>query len=219
MIQNITTADGAVATIVNALKTLGFKDHPSVSGGLYWEADTNEKIYLYVYASGSNTIIVIRNSSNSNIGTNISFSSSLSWKITYEKIGDSIAFGFNTTNITSNHIQFLWVAPTSQNDDWLVIYPYNGNFVNARTQVTATNANATYGGSTNGVQLIKAYDGARFCDNLYVTPMSPSIPSYNDTYQNNYVTVEVGNDEYLCVNISNSTYSYVKWCIKRVVSA
>ena len=203
MIETVQTADGTIATLGTLLVSLGFEAHPTVSGGYYWGNDTNKKVYLYIYTSGSNTAIAIRNSSNTAISSVFQAASASAWKITYCILGDSIIIGSKLTTNTGCGMYWGFIAPKTQNDDWMCFYPQGGTVMNMKTQTAIANG-VCYTGSASGVQIVKAYDGARFTDNLYLAVMHPSLSAWSDTAGNNYAIAEIDNKEYLLVNNGNT---------------
>lgn len=212
MINVINLATGSTTDIGSALASIGFTVDSSDSTKYYYDNDTNHKIYVKVSANGSNANIRMYTSGNSALG-NVNIASATPCKLVYEEIGDSILFGI-VASTASNKLHFGIIAPTSQDDDWIYIYPYNSTPINGRTEATFVAYGQIYQGGASGVAIVKAYDGSRFTDNLYVTAVSPSIATYADTSNINYATAQIDNDYYRVVNMGNYVNGACKYVIK-----
>ena len=212
MINVINLATGSTTDIGAALETIGFTKDSSDSTKYYYDSDTNHKIYIKVSASGSNANIRAYNSANNALG-NVNITSATPCKLCYEQIGNTLLFGV-VASTAPNKLHFGIIEPKSQNDDWLYIYPYNSTPINGRTEATFTLYGQVFQNSASGVWIVKAYDGARFTDNLFVTAISPSLATYSDTTAINYCTAEIDGDSYRIVNLGNNTNSSCKFAFK-----
>ena len=221
--NNIILTTASVADVLQALEDIGFTVSTS-QGIARWENDTNNKIYFKFAVSSSYTTINIYNSSNTKVWGEVSLTTSTSYKMTYEVIGESVVFGFNAVSNTGNMIHFGVIAPTSENDDWEYLAYYVGNsatatnrFINGRTEViTIYSTTSMYNGSALGVQIVKAYDTTRFLDNIYLTSVCESIQAGHiiTSSANNFAEATIGNDTYLIINMTNNA-NYNKIAIKK----
>jgi hypothetical protein len=215
----------SIANVLTALESIGFTVDTTTNIAR-WSYDTNNNIYFKVEASGSYVVVKIYNSSGTSLWDGASMSQ-VQMKMTYERIGNSIAFGFIPVTQTGNNIQYLIVEPKDAEDNWLYCNCYfsTGTAINhiidGNTQNVVTNpTTALYNGSANGVQLCKYYDGTRFVENLYEVPVCASFPqgvrSTTQMTGNNYIEATVGNDTYLILNFSGSATG-VKLAIKKTL--
>ena len=142
-------------------------------------------------------------------------------KITYEINGNGILFGVGPTSISANRIHFIISAPISQEDDWIYWVATSSNspiVVNGRTESTTSYMSSRqYPYTALGVQLVKAYTGSRFADNIFLMTAGIQVGNLSQGNENNFIEATVGNDEYIVVNGTNSSL-YVCAAVKRIIS-
>lgn len=219
---NVSIGVGSVANVIAALVSIGFEQDQTNTDRVYWTKDTNHKMYLRVYTNSSNTAVACYNSSGTVCGTNIAASASGNWKMTYELVGDSVLVGFTLATTTYNKIQFGIVAPTTNQDSWIYLPYYSGFAMYSEDTETALvfGTSSLYQGSANGIQLVKAYDGVRFTDNLYIATVLESLRTAGMTNDNNYYEATIGNDKYIVFKTSSqasgtSYYTAPAFAIKK----
>ena len=209
--NSVSMTSGSIADVLAALQSLGFTVDTS-TGIARWTADTNNKIYLKAETSGSNTLLKVYKSSNTLIHNGVTMVASTAKKMMYEKIGDSVVFGFANASNTGNIIQYIIAEPKDTADHWLYVIAYMGNGdSNAAKVIDGATENVInmvtyqlYAGSANGIQLCKYYDGIRFVENLFETSVCASVPNIynaNSTFStNNYIEATIGTDTFLVIN-------------------
>lgn len=204
---------GSVANVIAALVSIGFEQDQTNTDRVYWTKDTNHKMYLRVYTNSSNTSVTCYNSSGTACGANLALSASVAWKMTYELIGNSVLVGFRLGSDAYNKVQFGIIAPVSTSDSWIYLPYYSGfgAYSGDTEQAWSLGASSLYNGSANGVQIVKAYDGARFVDNLYIATVLASLYPAGASGSNNYYEATIEGDKYLVFKTSSqsqsSTYS------------
>ena len=223
--NSVSVGLGSIENMLSALQSIGFTID-SENNTAKWGYDTNNKLYFKLATSSSNITFGLYNSSNTAIWGTYSYGNTYSFKMLYERIGNSIVFGFVPSNASGNCVHFAVVAPTSENDDWLYVMPYIGSgaiankIANGKTEsVVGYSATSLYSGSANGIQICKWYDGYRFADNLYLCGACASVPACSNFISsrsnNNYVEATIGTDTYLVINALNAENS-TKIAIKKV---
>lgn len=212
---NVEVGVGSIANVLSALESIGFTVDTTNSTAK-WGYDTNNNLYFKAETNSSNTILKLYNSSNSAIHFGITVAQATQLKMTYERIGNSVVFGFVPLSAAGNSIQVMIVEPKDTEDNWLYCVGFTNstsgknNIINGATQNSDNYVlKSLYNGSANGVQLCKYYDGLRFCGNLYETAMCASVPlmvnGSGSTTTNNYIEATVGTDTFLIVNLDSST--------------
>lgn len=202
---------GSVANIVSTLESIGFQADSQDGQKLYWPYDTDNNIYVYVYTNNSNTRVVLRNSSGTDItgSTLVQYATASSWRIVYEIIGENVVFGFLLASTAYNKIQFAIIAPKSQNDTWLYTGINNTAQAvylgNTETSITFGEKPLLYTGSANGIQIVKFYNGARFVDNLYITTVCTGIGTSTTAGNNNYIEATIDEKVYLIIKFVSGT--------------
>lgn len=226
---NVDIGVGSIANVLSALESIGFTVDTTNSTAK-WGYDTNDKLYFKAETNSSNTILKLYNSSDTVIHFGITMASATQLKLTYEKIGNSVVFGFLPLTSTGNCIQVIISEPKDTEDSWLYCIGYTNastgknSIVNGATESSIIYpTTALYNGSANGVQLCKYYDGLRFCGNLYETAVCESISNIvngNGTASaNNYVEARIDADTYLIVNHNANLPLGVKLAIKKTLLA
>ena len=214
----MTITTGSIANVSAALVSIGFTADPNDNTKLYWTNDTNHKLYIKLITNSSNTQIAVYNSSNAEVSglTKPSFSNTASWKLTYEIIGNSIIFGFRLLSDSYNNIQFIIVEPSDNTEEWLYCYPGNTGYATGGNSQTSMQMCTyyLYNGSTSGVQIVKAYYGGKFVNNLFVTAYSPFIAKVGESNNNNYATATIAGNEYILINLTANA-NYTKYAVKR----
>lgn len=222
--NNVDIGVASVASVLSALEDIGFTVDTTTNIAR-WSYDTNNNIYFKIELINGYVWIKIYNSSDASLfeGTQMNLTQ---MKMTYERIGNSIAFGFIPMTQTGNNIQYLIVEPKDTEDNWLYCTHYAGGtasqlnrIIDGNTQNVAANpTTALYNGSANGVQLCKYYNGSRFVGNLYETSVCASFAkgekSMNIMAGNNYIEATIGDDTYLILNFSSGVTG-VKLAIKK----
>ena len=211
MINVTTLADGSIASISAALIEIGFVSITAGDTELRWEKDTNEKVKVKLVTYGQNTQIYLAYSNGTNFSTVFQSLSAVSWNLTYELIGDSILFGLAPSS-QSNRFDWGIIAPETSDDDWLYIFYQTPSVVNGNSENIIANS-TLYVNGTNGVALVKVWNGNKFADNLYMAVYSPTLNPASGTNDINYATVEVNGDYYRLVNLTNGS-GYLKYAIK-----
>lgn len=227
--NNIEIGLGTAENILTALDSIGFTvDTTNLTAS--WDNDTNNKLKFKIEYSGTNPRFTLYNSANSRLAGYVGLTSTYTYKITYELIGAGIVFGFHRTDsgIAGNNINYVISAPVSENDDWLYATPYHGTgtqdrmkFINGRTENYALiETGQLYSGSPLGVQIVKAYDGNRFVDNLFLTSISPNLAIWRQdiSSDNNFQEATIGNDIYIIINLHNGYTYMTKIAVKKVAS-
>ena len=98
--NNINIGVGSIANVLTALETLGFTID-TANNTAKWGFDTNDKLYFKLGTNGNNTTINLNNSSNNPLMVaTLNITAASVYKITYEKIGNSIVFGFQPAAAT-----------------------------------------------------------------------------------------------------------------------
>lgn len=192
--------DGTWATVKTAFETMGFTvtDNSGVYT-CYYTADTNAKMYYKLtQTSGTGFTIDLYKSNNRSVGS-MSWDYGVALKITYEKIGNTIAFGLCNTNKDFAFGELI-IAPVSQEDDWQYIQNTNNWYIhNGRTENSFAMPVAKMRTSSSAIQIVKAYDGGRFMDNVYQTTVNPDIPIYSSS--SNAIYASIGENTYRIINI------------------
>lgn len=220
---------GTVENVLSALENIGFTVD-SENNTARWPYDTNNKLYFKL-ASYTNAIsIKLYNSSGNGLCDATDLSSLTEEKMAYERIGNTIIFGFHRDGYTGNQLQYAVVEPNDNDDSWLYCVPYRatGTGVNGIIDA-ATEIKNVYGvvpinsSDVNGIQLARYYDGVRFTSNLFITSVCANIPQYvynnPSTSVNNYINATVDGDSYLVVNFIGSiggTVGSNKLAFKRI---
>ena len=226
---NVEIGNGTIENVLSALESIGFTVDTTNSTAK-WGYDINNKLYFKPITNSSNTILKLYNSSNSEIHFGITVAQATQLKMTYERIGNSVVFGFLPTTSPGNCIQVIISEPKDTEDSWLYCIGHTNastgknSIINGETESSIIYpATALYNGSANGVQLCKYYDGLRFCGNLYETAVCESISSVvngnGTTSANNYVEARIDADTYLIVNHIINAPLGVKLAIKKTLLA
>lgn len=211
---SITIGNGTLENITTGLESIGFTADSSDNTKFWWDNDTSKHFYLQFVASGSNFLpkLYYANGTICSNNTNIGISTTAAQKISYELLeGGGIALGFTPTSSNASRIHFIMAAPISQTDCWLLV-PYNtANLCNATTSTTVT-----YGYSKmlvsdiSAIQIVRAYNGVNFADNLFYTPVCKNIPDYTN---DNTLRATINGDLYLVVNMTGAA-SYASWAVR-----
>lgn len=220
--NNISFTASTADEVLDVMEQVGFTIDKT-NGRAYWGNDTNGKLFYKVFIDGSYIRIRIHNSSDTYIDNLHYWQSGSAMKMTYEIIGQSIVFGFNLVSYGGNLLMSGVVEPIEPSDDWRYFSRYNGTgaqdyhkVINGRTEDYMTwGLNALYGNSALGIQLVKFYDGAVFCGNIFLAPVSEYINAVSGNTTNNFAEATVGNDTYLVINLTTSTAN-TKLAIKKV---
>ena len=204
---------GSVENVLTALQGIGFTID-SENNTAKWPYDTNNKLY---FKAESNTTLKIYNSSDTIIGTGISLNGASNYKIVYERIGNSIIFGFGLIAQTGNSIQLAVIEPKDAEDEWKYLQAYTGaptlsisRIFDAKTEESiAYGTTPLYNGSANGIQLSKFYDGYRFTGNIFITTacaaFQNAVNANSNIASNNYLDADISSDRYLLINMTNAT--------------
>jgi hypothetical protein len=192
--------DGTWATVKTAFETMGFtvtEDNDVYT--CYYTADTNAKMYYKLTKAASTQYnVTFCNSDNRSQGT-VGYDYGASYKITYQLIGNSLAFGFCSSNIPYSFYNLI-ISPISQEDDWYYTqYGVSSKIFNGRTELNFVMPATKLYSSNASVQIIKIYDGAQFLNNIYQTTVSPSIDG--PTTGSNTIDASIGEDIYKIINI------------------
>lgn len=219
---NLELTDGRATTIIDALVGLGFEQDQTDTSKIYWSNDSNNKLYFKITESGTTTYVGMYTSDNTLKNQWIANNSyTTATKITYEINGNGILFGAGPISTSANRIHFIISAPVSQEDDWIYWVATSSNspiVVNGRTEATTSySLSRVYSGTALGVQLVKAYTGSRFADNIYLMTAGIQVGNLNQVNENNFIEATVGNDEYIVVNGTNGSL-YVCAAVKRIIS-
>ena len=218
----------SVSDILSAMEDIGFTVDTS-TGVARWGYDTNEKLYFKVEASGTNTLIRLYNSSNSALFESVSLVTSSQHKMAYEKIGNSVVFGFHLSANSGNQLMFAVVEPKDIGESWLYCVPFrttgtgtNGVIDGATEVKNVYGTVQLYNGNANGIQIAKYYDGANFVTNLFMTSVCSAVPGFvyqnPNTTANNYVDASIGDDSFLIVNFIYNNQIGTKLAFKRLAS-
>lgn len=227
--NNIEIGLGTAENILTALESIGFTvDTTNLTAS--WDNDTNNKLKFKIEYSGTNPRFTLYNSANARLAGYVGLVNTYTYKITYELIGAGIIFGFHRTDsgINGNNINYVISAPVSENDDWQYVTPYHGTgtqdrmkFINGRTEnYVLIETGQLYSGSPLGIQIVKAYDGNRFVDNLFLTSISPNLTYWrqDQTFDNNFQEATIGTDTFIIINLHNSSTNITKISVKKVAS-
>lgn len=210
--NSISIGTGGLGNVLTALENIGFTIDES--NNAKWSYDTNNKLYFKVSMTTTQTQIVLYDSANTALVANLNLTSASSYKMAYERIGNSIVFGFQPATATGNYVHFAIIEPKDANDSWLYVTPYLSSsslpkIINGDTQVSITYGyTSLYTGSANGIQICKYYDGIRFAENLFITSVCSSFqnvgPATASATANNYLEATIGTDTYLIINLTNA---------------
>lgn len=213
--NNINIGVGSIANVLTALETLGFTID-TTNNTAKWGFDTNNKLYFKFGTSGNNTTITLNNSSNTSLmTTSLNVTAASVYKMTYEKIGNSIVFGFLPAASTGNYIHFAIIEPKDTDDSWLYVTPYLSSsclskIFDGNTEVSNTTYGYTplYTGSANAIQICKYYDGIKFAKNIFITSVCSSFQNATqgtgNATANNYLEATIDTDTYLIINLTNA---------------
>jgi hypothetical protein len=218
----------SVSDILSAMEDIGFTVDTS-TGVARWGYDTNAKLYFKVETSSSNTLIRLYNSSNSALFESVTLTTAQQHKMAYERIGNSIIFGFHMGAYSGNQLMFAVVEPKETGESWLYCVPYrsantgtNGVIDGATEVKNVYGTVQLYNGNANGIQIAKYYDGSKFVTNLFMTSACASIPGFvytsTTTSVNNYVDASIGDDSFLIVNFIYNNQIATKLAFKRPAS-
>lgn len=221
--MNSIRLDGNWSTVKTAMETMGFTVTvvtPGASGSsytdykCYYDNDTNGKVYLLLQQFSATQFYMKFCLSN---GTSVASHTryyTANYNFDYEITGRSLIFGVSTSS-TVPSIQFLIVAPKSNDDDWIYC-PAGATswaFINGRTDSTFVNSPIKIKTNNTAVQIVKIFDGNRFMDNVYQTSVSPDLPVY--TGQGNFIYATIGTKNYFLAHIFDTQTSRSLVAIER----
>jgi hypothetical protein len=216
--NNVLISTFTVSDVLSALEDIGFTID-TTNGKAYWANDTNNKMHFSVRTSGSNTLVVLRNSSNTDLGNSVSFTPATAVKMTYEVIGDSVVFGFSTQINNSQKIQWAIIEPSTAEDFWFYCIGANSGLTyNGTTENSIMYGSVPlFSGGASAVQIAKYYDGSKFYDNLHITTVCANIPipTATDANGSNFLEATVNNDNFLLINLQTNGADRNKIAIKR----
>lgn len=218
----------SVSSILSAMEDIGFTVDTS-TGVARWGYDTNEKLYFKVLTSGNDTLIKLYKSSNSALFESVNLTTAQQHKMAYERIGNSIIFGFHLSDKSGNQLMFAVVEPKETGESWLYCVPYRSTgtgthgVIDGATEVkNVYGTTQLYNGNANGIQIAKYYDGSKFVTNLFMTSVCASVPGFvyqtPQTATNNYVDASIGDDSFLIVNFIYNNQIGTKLAFKRPAS-
>lgn len=199
--------------VYDALTSIGFVKDTDLGDNTEW--------YYYYEAAGKRCAWLMY----STYGNNPSFTASFElvpslssftittigpnkFKICYEPLKNGgIAIGFSKD--ASTPLQVMYVAPNSQDDDWLfavrhATYRWVVDFgTSSCKQYGADSLYQNLGFYSNDVQILALYNGNRFYDNLFITVLEPYLAWGGSA------KAQIGNKTYLLIHmVGDSDHNY-----------
>lgn len=211
---DISVGLGTLANLTTAMESIGWSADTTDNTKFYWDNDTDKLFYLQFVTSGTNLIpkLYYANGTVTANNSNITISTTANQKISYELLeGGGIALGFTPTTSAFSRIHFIIAAPISQTDHWMLI-PYNSNYLcDANTASNMTyNYTKQISSDLQVIQIVRAYNGINFCDNVCYTSLCKNIPDYTN---DNTLRATIGGNLYLLVNLTGAN-TYASWAVR-----
>lgn len=192
----MTTVNIGLPTLDNmdaAMESIGFTvERRTISDNEFsyysWTGDfDNGMILVYNYDSGSTYYLHCyhyRNGSSLVQVYSLGFNGNAVYKLNYESLANGgIAMGYSSTSDVVYH--FVWVAPKTAGDGWFGIPLVSNNFNwyvydYGDEKIIKYSTYTIYGDTSIGaysddVQIVQAYNGRRFADNLFIALLHPNI--------------------------------------------
>lgn len=217
IIINSGTTSEVIDELTDIFLELGFVE---TEDKFYWDKDTNRKFYYKFGTNGTNVTIrpYKMNDSTWNDYGIIYVSSTVSNRLTYEKIGDGIIFGITQNSNMGDRLYTGIMAPVSPEDDWMY-FMLNGNNGPTIANGFSGDVIGTYGNNliytATGVQVTKVFSNGRFQNNLFVMPVGIQVPGTNSANTPNFLEATIGNDSYVVIELAGAG-SYLPIAVKRV---